>query len=295
LQQVSEKVQDRETSTMAGLNYDVLFSDLEKDAVDDIKSDPFPFIFSVISWGCAATDWVAKTLNSHYDILCFHHADIAWERHAKLPSLNAWKYLRVIGVSGWSYSACGDVHGVPIEAVPELRATLGDHFNCAILVREPLPRLRSQMALFQNFLDSAFNAVWDVDYVQKFIDKGARLPQDNIANRLFLHGVNMLNRVIQEEPVAPIWRSEDITGDAAALTRFVEELTRGHVEIEPEWAERAVRRPPIHRHSSPNEPPREFEPWQMEAINKVVEPQAWEIYEKLGYKTPDFITLHRPH
>src|SRR4029078_6198947 len=110
-------------------------------------------------------------LNSHFGILCFHHADIYWERHAGLPSLETWKYLRFIGVTARRYSACGDIHGVPIEAIPGLRARLGTHFNCAILLRKPLPRLRSQIAFFKSFSNSPFQAVWDIDYVQNFIDK----------------------------------------------------------------------------------------------------------------------------
>ena len=35
----------------------------------------------------------------------------------------------------------------------------------------------------------------------------------------------------------------------------------------------------------------EFETWPIEAIKKIVKPQAWWIYEKLAYKTPDFAVL----
>lgn len=281
----------RRTTDELSPNIDFLFSDIDRDAVVDIKKEPFPFIFSVVSWGCAATDWLAKTLNSHFGILCFHHADIYWERHAGLPRLETWKYLRFIGVTARRYTACGNVHGVPIEGIPGLRARLGRHFNCVILIREPLPRLRSQIAFFESFSNSPFQAVWDIDYVQNFIDQGIRLPQDNIDNRLFLHGVNMLNNIIKEEPVAPIWRCEDITSNGAALARFVEELTQGYVQVEPGWAERAVCRPATNRHSDATTRNRDFDAWQIEAIRKIVKPQAWRIYERLGYKTPDFVEL----
>src|SRR5690242_17543455 len=76
---------------------DLLFSDLDQNAVEDLQREPFPFIFSVVSWGCAATDWLAKVLNSHFGILCFHHADLYWQRHARLPRLDTLRYLRVIG------------------------------------------------------------------------------------------------------------------------------------------------------------------------------------------------------
>lgn len=280
----------RKATVETNSNISVLFSDLDQNAVEDLEREPFPFIFSVVSWGCAATDWLAKVLNSHFGILCFHHADLYWERHAGLPRLDTLRYLKFIGVTARRFSACGDVHGVPIEAVDDLRASLGNKFNCAILIREPLPRLRSQVALFESYLNSPFKTAWEIDYVENFIDRGVRLPQDNIGNRLFLHGVNMLNNIIKEETVASIWRCEDITSDSAALTRFVEELTRGHVQVEPEWAERAVCRPPTNSHCKANAQ-REFEAWQIEAIKKIVKPQAWWIYEKLGYNTPEFAAL----
>ena len=249
-------------------------------------------LFSRSSPGVRCHGLVGKGFNLHFGILCFHHADLYWERHAGLPRLDTLRYLRFIGVStARRFNACGDVHGVPIEAVDDLRASLGLQFNCAILVREPLPRLRSQMALFESYLNSPFKRAWEIDYVQNFIDRGVRLPRDNIRNRLFLHGVNMLNNITKEEAVAPIWRCEDITSDLlAALTRFVEELTRGHIQVEAEWAERAVRRPPTNSHCKAGAQ-REFEAWQIEAINRIVKPQAWWIYERLGYKTPEFAAL----
>ncbi len=128
-----------------------------------------------------------------------------------------------------------------------------------------------------------------MDYVQQFVDTGVRLPEDNILNRLVLHGVNMLNSVIQEDTVASIWRSEDLTGDPAKLTEFIEELTGGNVEVEAEWAGRAVRRPRSNVHGASADAPRPFEPWQMEAIKRVVDPAAWSIYERLGYSRPDFV------
>ena len=268
------KVQHRARLSLPNLDYERLFADLGNEAVEDAKTGTFPFLFSVVSWGCAATEWLATTLNSHPDVLCWHCVNMSWSKFGGARSLDGWKYLRVIGISGSSYRACGDVHGVSRDAIPELREKLGARFNCAVVVREPMPRLRSQIALFET---SPVKTGWNVDYVQKFIDHGVRLPEDNLDNRLFLHGVNMLNSIIQEEPIAPIWRSEDLTTDAATLGRFVEELTKGYVEVELEWAQRAVRRPPSNVHRRPSGKPRLFEPWQLDAIKKVVEPRAWQI------------------
>ena len=169
-------------------------------------------------------------MNAHPDIFCVHQANRFWARLGGARRLDGWQYLRILGGESPSSRACGDVHGVSREAVPDLRCKLGERFNCAILVREPLPRLRSQMAHFENW---PIKTTWDVDYVQKFIEEGVHVPQDTILNRLFLHGVDMLNNIVVEEAVAPLWRSEDLTSDAQALVNFIEELTRGNVSFSP--------------------------------------------------------------
>ena len=99
----------------------------------------------------------------------------------------------------------------------------------------------------------------------------------------------MLNSIVHEEPVAPVWRTEDLTTNAAALADFTEGLTRGHIEVDLEWAERGVHRRASNRHRDQNRPEHQFEAWQIEAIKKIVEPQSWQIYNRLGYETPDFI------
>jgi hypothetical protein len=266
--------------------YDPLFGDLDELGQATAKDAPLPFLFCVVSWGCAATQWLANTLNAHPDIYCVHCANQFWERLAGARSLDGWAYLRILGCESPASRACGDVHGVSRETIPDLRHKLGERFNCAILVREPLARLRSQMALFETF---PVKSAWNVDGVRKFTDNGVRLPHDTIVNRLFLHGANMLNNILLEEPLAPVWRSEDLTTNGMMLVRFIEELTRGHVQPELEWAERVARRAPSNRHRAHNAKPREFEHWQIEAVKKIVEPRAWELYENLGYNTPDFV------
>lgn len=265
---------------------DPLFSDLDELGQATAKDAPLPFLFCVVSWGCAATQWLANTLNAHPDIFCAHCENQFWERLGGARSLDGWEYLRILGCESPASLACGDVHGVSRDAIPGLRNRLGARFNCAILVRDPLPRLRSQIGLFHNF---PVKTAWNVAYVQKFIDNGVRLPDDNIFNRLFLHGANMLNNIIFEEPIASIWRCEDLTTKSATLVSFIDELTRGRVQAESGWADWAVRRPVSNRHRDQATQPQEFEPWQIESIRTIVEPRAWELYEKLGYKTPNFV------
>ncbi len=97
---------------------------------------------------------------------------------------------------GSSYAAAGDVHGVDLGTIGAARETFGDQFACAVVVREPIARLRSQIALFKSNLHTR---AWNVDYVQQFIDQGVVLPVDNYENRLTLHAISMLNSIVTEQ------------------------------------------------------------------------------------------------
>jgi hypothetical protein len=99
----------------------------------------------------------------------------------------------------------------------------------------------------------------------------------------------MLNSSSSRRCSRPFGGPEDLTKDPAAFARLVEELTRGNLHAELEWAQGVVCRPPSNRHQRPGASGHEFEPWRIEAIRKIVVPQAWDLYEGLGYKRPDFI------
>jgi len=70
---------------------------------------------------------------------------------------------------------------------------------------------------------------------------GIDLLQDSIDNRPFLHGGNMLNSMIHEERVAPIWGSEELTTQAPIFCRVP---SARRVQVEAKWPDQAVRRPP---------------------------------------------------
>ena len=90
----------------------------------------------MISWGCAATHWLARALNSHADIFCVHAGNFSRHQYGRAPYLDGPEYLQVIGQMGCSYAAAGDVHGVNIRTIMKLRAVplaagLGARLWCA--------------------------------------------------------------------------------------------------------------------------------------------------------------------
>ncbi len=245
-------------------------------------------LFSVISWGCAATHWLARALNSHSDIFCVHAGNFSLHQYGRAPYLDGAEYLRVIGALGTSYAAAGDVHGVDIRTIAETRDAFGDQFGCAVVVREPIARLHSQLALFKANLQ---NRGWSVDHVEHFINQGVALPVDNYETRLTLHGIWMLNMIVREQATARVWRCEDLTTKPDALAEFATELTGGAIPIDLSWARAAVGAPRVEQHANSGHKPaeRQLEDWQIDAIRRIVEERAWDLYSELGYPRPNFL------
>ncbi|MGH7048671.1 MAG: hypothetical protein ACREE2_20040 [Stellaceae bacterium] len=263
--------------------------DLDEDKILFLRHYPPPHVFSVISWGCAATGWLAYTLNSHPDIYCVHAANVFWSRLGEQRYIDGISYLRIIGSQGYAYKAAGDVHGVSREAVAALRKEFGEDFGCAVVVRDPLPRLRSQLALFEA-LNYDRRSWGDLEYVDG-VCRNSGLNPERLSDerRFFVHGVNMLNAVTDEASTARVYRSEDLTSVPGKLRQFALEITNHNVSVSKEWAEEAVARRPINAHVSCSA--RQFDRWQRHVIQSVVTPEAWEIYRSLGYEC-EF--MHKP-
>jgi hypothetical protein len=236
-------------------------------------------VFSVVSWGCAATAWLAKVLNSHPDIYCVHAANTCWQTLGNIERLDGTAYLRIVASMGSNHVASGDVHGVSRHLIAGLRQSLGRRFNAAVVVREPISRLRSQLGLFAMY--QKFQ-LWRIDYLEEVISAARiTLPDDTYACRLFVHGVNMLNAIVDEQEVGRVYRAEDLTRRTDILGDFVEEITLGSVAPTAAWLRSSIDIPPVNRHARPVREP--FRDWQIDVIHKVVNPRSWEKYAELGY------------
>jgi len=239
-----------------------------------------------VSWGCAGTKWLAKALNTHSEILCVHAGNHFMHRFGKGPRLDGFEYLRVLGAQASGYKAAGDVHGVSRGQVSDLRSRLGNLFGCGILIREPMPRLRSQLALFKRFSYRGWGALEYVDPIAAAAGCNPRLL--NVEQRHFFHAASMLNTIVAETGVAPIYRMEDLSSDAERLSVCAKQLTNGAIEFSTSWAEAAIALGKINEHASKAQTPA-FDDFERAIIKAVVKHEAWEAYESLGYRTPDFI------
>lgn len=236
-------------------------------------------LFSLVSWGCAATSWTARTLNSHPDILCLDAANTSWSYVTGGDLLDGFSYLRLIAQQGSFYRSAGDVHGISRSWIPQIRTALGDTFRSAVLVREPMARLRSQLAFFAVYEHLRH---WDVSYLMPIVESlGLSIPDTDYSTMLFLHGANMLNAIVEEESIGPIYRSEDVTSDPEALMSLVNHLTGSAVEIDDAWVARAVGSGKVNEHTKGEIAA--LAEWQKSALEKIVQPEAWAIYYRLGY------------
>lgn len=241
--------------------------------------------FAVISWGCAATKWLAMVLNAHPDIFCVHAANVHWSAMGISKPLDGLEYLRVVAAMGAAYPVVGDVHGISRHHVPQLRRLLKKHFNACVLVREPMARLKSQLALFHKYRQ--FQA-WDVAYIDDVLEScQITLPAQGYEYKLFVHGASMLNAIHEERQVGKVYRSEDFTSNAEVLGDLIDDLTRGTVCPDQTWLFEMIDQRKVNCHVGHQ--PLEFEDWQMDVIKKVVREESWDSYMSLGYAKPPFI------
>ena len=242
--------------------------------------------FAVISWGATATKWLAWALNSHPDIYCVHQANQFWYSMGGAPLLDGADYLRLIVSQGDGYLAAGDVHGVSRETVPAIRQMFGERFRSAVLIRDPQARLRSQFAVFERYKQ---HRSYEIDYVNDIIDRrGLPISKDDYERKLYVHGIDMLNRITEEVAVGPIFTAESITSNPDALASIVRAVAGDDIEISSEWCERTVASPRLNSHNDGKSDPL-TEPWIRELIAKVVQPEAWELYRQYGYEPPAFL------
>jgi len=244
-------------------------------------------LFAVISWGAAATSWLSKALNSHPEIFCLHSLNIYLnfdKDRRSFPRNDGLEYLYLIARSAFAYKVIGDVHGISRYDIPEIRKLLDKRFNAVVVVREPLPRLKSTLSHLR--LNMKY-PLYNVDYVNDIIkNKKLILPHNDYGDRLFVHGVNMLNAIVEENNVGKIYRSEDLTTNKSILFEFIEEITGGKIKTDSELLSNMLKIDKVNKHVKEEI---QFDDWQIDVIKSVVSDKAWELYSKCGYDKPSFL------
>lgn len=239
-----------------------------------------PHVFAVVTWGAAATTWLAKALGAHPHIFCVHACNVPLGTYKPAIQLDGVDYAAFVLEAASGYEVAGDVHGFSRYDIETLKATFGTGFSAAVLVREPLRRLASQLAHYAAFDNAAH---MDIQYIDSVIEEtGLTLPDDEPSTKLFVHAVNMLNSIVDEQPVGPIYKMEDVTRDAAVFRELVRCLSGGRIEPDSEWIATTLSLGRVNEHRRRKEP--DLTDWQVRVVRRLVWPRAWEIYEELGYE-----------
>lgn len=235
-------------------------------------------LFSIVSWGCAGTSWLAKVLNSHRDIICLHDFPIGY---CGIENRNPFDYMRSLYLTSYAYILAGDIHGIPRDAIPELKKIYGEAFRSAVLVRAPYPRLLSMLATvrFNHGLDN------DYSYIDGLADRlniGGELTWDR---RMFIHAVNMLNAIVDEKKYVGdmIFRMEDLTCKPDALYRLIAHISAGKVLPDEKWLADAIRIPSAHSHRDQYDKAVILTDEEKEMIEVILSDKALREYEKLNY------------
>jgi hypothetical protein len=247
-----------------------------------------PRLFSVVSWGAAATSWLASALNDCPDVFCLHAANRVWSRLSGATVVDGLLYLQIVGRLGYTANAAGDVHGISQTHIQSIKQHYGDAFRCAVLVRDPFCRLLSQLAIFSQYSDPRLT-YGDLSYLNdKFPEAVKQLPGGEHEELLFLHAANMLNSIIDETSAGPIWRMEDLTANPTELINAANYLTTHSVAPPADWAKKWAGYRKLNQHA---EMTIDFSSWQRRALRSTVLPEAITAYRALGYDMGWIATL----
>ncbi len=196
--------------------------------------------------------------------------------------------MRIIAFHGSEYLAAGDVHGVSKRYIPKLRKVFGENFSTAVLVRDPLQRIKSHQSHIKAY--RGYHPAWlNTDHIDTIIDrKGLNINKNDTVKKVFVHSVNMLNAVTEEAKIGRIFKFEDFTRNPETLGELVREITKKKIDPDIQWLTTAIGTSKTNIHNLTKKPI-QFSDWQIEVFNKVVLESAWRIYKNLGYCIPDFI------
>src|SRR5438034_719080 len=120
-------------------------------------------------------DRKSTRLNSSHTVISYAVFSVARPPVMSTPSLHDALPIWLLASLGHAYLAAGDVHGVSRKEVCTLRTAFGDRFQAVALVRDPLPRLQSQLALFERAAASRQRSEEHTSELQSHSDLVCRL------------------------------------------------------------------------------------------------------------------------
>jgi hypothetical protein len=260
----------------------------DRNAPSTLEFQRQPRVFAVVSWGAAATTWLASALNDCPDILCLHAGNHMWSRLSGASLVDGLPYIQILARLGHTAKAAGDVHGIARNQIRPIQEHYGDAFRCAVLVRDPLPRLMSHLALASQYPEPR-RIYGDLSYLNdRFPTIVKQLPGGDYQGLIFLHAANLLNAIVDEVSVGPIWRMEDLTSNPTGLIGAADYLTSNSVAAPTDWARKWTEGRKLNRHAATAI---DFNSWQRRVLASAVHPDAVAAYRAIGYDMSWIATL----
>ena len=228
-------------------------------------------------------------LNGHPEVFCIHALRYCVDVNDGIAGrLDDVQVLSAVERMGAGLRLAGEVHGLARTSVPQLQGQ----------VRQTLSLRRTGARAGA----AAAVAACTVRHAQLLAEGVAqhgvcRLPgglprvagQVRSYERLmFVHAVNMLNAVLEEQELFPLYRLEDLSTNPTALHGFIDHLSGGCIDVDDAflaWAQKSG----IAEFACGArwQGPRPFEDWQLDVIRAILRPEAVEAYQGLGYEIPD--------
>ncbi len=238
-----------------------------------------PRLFAVVSWGAAATHWLTRVLNAHPQVLCFHHLMTSLN-NVKPLQMNPMEYMEFLAHAGAGYQLAGDVHGIPLDSLEDLKKQWGRQFRFAIITRHPVSRVRSAYNLWNNYLLEKPSAS-----LTELTGEGGspESTQSSSKENIFKHFATMVNQVVDEIVIMEPFQMERLTTDFGEINRLLDHLSNGELQFD--RSDGLMDKGPGHRKK--NDTPREsfddMPKWQRDMFIEKLSPEARKVYENLGY------------
>jgi hypothetical protein len=188
-------------------------------------------------WGGAGSTWVARLLNAHPDILCMHAPILPRFDHMEFEDAQELLSFFFEGELD-NYPFLGFTHGVSIQWAGRLEEQYGSRLRSFVLIREPVARLRSVVALqshlardrdegYQRAMIERWLPIWN----QLCERSGRDLPRD-YRSMSFYYAVKMLNEIEAEtETGYPIFRLEDLVSKVGAVYELFAHVAPGAIRM----------------------------------------------------------------
>jgi len=246
-----------------------------------------PRLFSIISWGCAATYWLTKVLTAHPEVLCLHNLRNQLSVVTGNAPLDEISYMKLIDYQGAPFRLSGDCHGIPLASVRKVTEHFGERFRAVVVTRHPVSRFLSATVMLKKQSVENYGDVFQtfLKQLDKKIMKSFKKNDELYLVRI----MQMINRVTHEKEVGNIYPMEKLTKDMSELQNILSYLSDGELSFTEEMLESTFDGPVnVHRKTKKKKDPEfifnnDFSSLQKELFSSLISPQARVVYEDLGY------------